>query len=148
MLKRLALAGAMALACAPAQAGFWDEAFNTPAQTVRSTKAKASHVHRHRVSRAHPGAGHGVGTRPAKWCGWHALRMFGLRDRSLWLARNWAHVGRPTHAKPGAVVVWRGHVGRVEAVAPGRILVTSGNDGHAVRTRWWSTRGVIAYRAV
>lgn len=75
-------------------------------------------------------------------------KITGMHDRSLWLARNWARVGRPTHARPGAIVVWRHHVGRVIAVSGSRILVHSGNDGHRVRTRWRTTRGVIAFRSV
>jgi hypothetical protein len=31
-------------------------------------------------------------------------------------------------------------------LGPGRVLAISGNDGHAVRTRPRSTKGVIAWR--
>lgn len=90
-----------------------------------------------------------LGPRPRAWCGWWLGRQLGMLDRALWLARNWATVGRPlVHPVPGAIAVWRHHVGKVTAVAPGRIKLLSGNDGHAVRDRWRSARGVIAYRAL
>lgn len=83
------------------------------------------------------------------WCGWWLGKVLGLPDRALWLARNWATVGTAlTHPVPGAIAVWRHHVGKITAVAPGRIKLLSGNDGHAVRDRWRSARGVIAYRAL
>ena len=99
--------------------------------------------HHARLSRAR---GHAVSGRPRAWCGWYALRMFGLHDRSLWVARNWAHVGRPSGPHPGVAVVWAHHVGKVTAVAGNKIKVLSGNDGHRVRNRWRSMRGVIAFR--
>lgn len=89
-----------------------------------------------------------VGPRPQAWCGWFMGKHLGMLDRSLWVASNWAHVGSPTHAKPGAIVVWPHHVGQVKAVNGSKILVLSGNDGHAVRTRWRTTRGVIAFREI
>lgn len=87
--------------------------------------------------------------RPRAWCGWWLGRQLGLLSRSLWLARNWAHVGSPAGKHVGAIVVWRHHVGKITAVrADGAIKVLSGNDGRAVRDRWRSARGVIAYRAL
>lgn len=87
------------------------------------------------------------GPRPLKWCGWWLGRQLGMLSRVLWLARNWAHVGTATTKQAGAIVVWRHHVGRITAVrADGAIKVLSGNDGRAVRDRWRSARGVIAYR--
>jgi hypothetical protein len=74
-------------------------------------------------------------------------RLMGIQRRDLWVARNWARVGAPARGpRVGAIVVWRHHVGKITAVEGGRIRVLSGNDGHAVRDRWRSTRGVIAYR--
>ena len=75
-------------------------------------------------------------------------KMFGLPRRDLWIARNWARIGSPSHARPGVVAVWRHHVGKVIEVDGPRILLTSGNDGNAIRTRWWSIRGIIAFRAI
>lgn len=95
-----------------------------------------------------------VGGRPAgcparAWCGCWLSRHLGLNDRRLWLARNWAGVGSNAGGpRPGAIVVWRHHVGRITAVDNGRIQVLSGNDGRAVRNRWRTTRGVIAYRVI
>lgn len=91
---------------------------------------------------------------PRAYCGcWLALRLFGHHVRSLWLARNWARIGRPASGPaPGVIAVYArgrrgGHVGIVTAVpGPGRIVLLSGNDGRRVRERERSTRGVIAYR--
>lgn len=85
---------------------------------------------------------------PARWCGcWLGLDT-GMTARSLWLARNWARVGTELGApRAGAIAVWAHHVGRITAVGSnGTIRVRSGNDGHRVRERWRSARGVIAYR--
>jgi hypothetical protein len=94
-----------------------------------------------------------VGGRPAhcparRWCGCYMAVHLGIQSRSLWVARNWARVGHPAGG-PGAgvVAVWRHHVGLIKAVDGNRILVLSGNDGQAVRERWRTTTGVIAYRA-
>jgi hypothetical protein len=86
--------------------------------------------------------------RPRAWCGWFLAHHYGLDDRRLWLARNWAAVGRPAHGPAsGVIAVWRHHVGVVTAVpGPRTIILLSGNDGHAVREREWSTAGIIAYR--
>lgn len=89
---------------------------------------------------------------PHAWCGcWLAMQygFTGAKARTLWLARNWARLFPHTHLAPGTVAVFArgkrgGHVGRVEGVRPGAVLLTSGNDGRAVRTRWRSTRGLIA----
>ena len=54
--------------------------------------------------------------------------------------------------RPGAgiVFVWPHHVGEIwdGPDKRGRWLVHSGNDGNAVRTRWRSLFGVIAFRWV
>jgi hypothetical protein len=95
------------------------------------------------------GAGRPAGC-PRAWCGcWLSIHL-GIEDRALWLARNWARVGRPAPGPaPGVIAVWRHHVGRVVAVPrPGIIVLLSGNDGHAVRERERPTRGVIAWRTL
>lgn len=72
------------------------------------------------------------------------------KQRELWVARNWAKVGTPASGPAnGVIAVFRNHVGRVTAVdpsRPGMMKMISGNDGRAVRERWRSTRGVIAWR--
>lgn len=104
--------------------------------------------------RSHGKLAETVGSRPAgcpsrAWCGCYLGKLLGLTQRSLWLARNWAHVGVPAGGPaPGVIVVWSHHVGKVTAVDGHRIKVLSGNDGHAVRERWRTTAGVIAWRRV
>ena len=72
-------------------------------------------------------------------------------DHRLVRAREWAREGIAVSG-PGAgvVVVWPHHVGEILGGpnARGRWLVHSGNDGNAVRTRWRSLFGVIAFRWV
>lgn len=93
-------------------------------------------------------AGRPSGCPSRAWCGcWLSVHL-GLYRRDLWLARNWTRVGSSTHARPGAIAVWRHHVGKVTAVNGSMILLLSGNDGRRVRERWRSARGVIAYRAI
>lgn len=95
-----------------------------------------------------------LGGRPAgcparAWCGCWLGHHLGMPRRDLWVARNWAHVGQPAGGpRVGAIVVWPHHVGRITAVSGNRIRVLSGNDGRAVRDRWRSVRGVIAFRRV
>lgn len=88
--------------------------------------------------------------RPRAWCGWWLRQHFGIGDRSLNVARLWARIGHPAAAPaPGVVAVWPHHVGVITAVpGPGRIVLLSGNDGHAVRNRERSTRGIIALRVL
>ena len=84
---------------------------------------------------------------PRAWCGCWLAKHLGLSDRSLWLARRWASLGSDAGGpRVGAIVVWRHHVGKITAVDGHRIRVLSGNDGRAVRDRWRTTAGVIAYR--
>jgi hypothetical protein len=85
---------------------------------------------------------------PARaWCGCWLMKHLGLSDRSLWLARRWASIGADAGGpRVGAIVVWTHHVGKITAVDGHRIKVLSGNDGRAVRDRWRTTAGVIAYR--
>lgn len=88
---------------------------------------------------------------PHAWCGCYmALKkgFSGATARALWVARNWAAMFPRAAMTPGNVAVFArgrgGHVGEIVAVKPGQILLHSGNDGRAVRTRWRSTRGLIA----
>jgi hypothetical protein len=88
---------------------------------------------------------------PRLWCGCWLAQHFGLNDRSLWVARNWAkRFQRVSGPAPGVVAVFArgkgGHVGKVTAVPrPGVVRLLSGNDGGAVRDRERSTRGLIAW---
>jgi hypothetical protein len=82
------------------------------------------------------------------WCGWYMRRLLGVADRAFNLAANWAHWGRPSAPRAGAVVVWPHHVGIIRGGpdASGRWLIESGNDGNTVRTRRRSLAGAIAFR--
>lgn len=85
--------------------------------------------------------------RPHAWCGWWLRQYLGVKDRAGNLARWWAHFGTAAHGPAvGAVVVWRHHVGIITGRTGEGWIVKSGNDGHAVRERERSLRGVIAYR--
>lgn len=112
-------------------------------------------LHKHKISRHRKPLRHlvHIAGRPYAWCGWYMAQRLGITGklaRNLWVARNWARYGSPAHGpSPGVIVVWPHHVGQVTGVpGPGRIIVLSGNDGHAVRERERSTRGVIAWRYV
>jgi hypothetical protein len=80
------------------------------------------------------------------WCGCWLRHYFGLANRALNLARNWAHYGHATSPHIGAIVVWPHHVGVISGRNGSQWVVTSGNDGHAVRTRPRSLAGAIAFR--
>ena len=85
------------------------------------------------------------------WCGCWLRHVFGIADRSLNLAINWAHKGSPASPDNANVVVWRHHVGKLIAHNGNRILIQSGNDRGAVRTRWVTTNilgGVVAFRRI
>lgn len=85
--------------------------------------------------------------RPAAWCGWQMRHWLGVADRAFNLARKWASYGtRAPGPAEGVVVVWPHHVGIITGRADGEWIVKSGNDGHAVRERPRSLRGVIAFR--
>jgi hypothetical protein len=107
--------------------------------------------HRHHLSARMPQA---ASTRPQgcprAWCGCWLMQRLGLTDRALWQARQWAHVGAPAAGPaPGVIAVWPHHVGQITSVTgPHSFVMISGNDGHAVRERERSSRGVIAYRKV
>lgn len=88
-----------------------------------------------------------MGSRPLAWCGWWLGQHLGMLDRKLWLARNWASVGRAAHGPAvGVIVVWRHHVGIITGRAAKGWIVKSGNDGHRVRERPRSLARAIAYR--
>lgn len=82
------------------------------------------------------------------WCGWYMGLRRGLRDRTLWIAQKWAHVGRPADGPaPRVIGVERHHVYEViKVVGPGKVLAISGNDGGAVKVRVRSTARTIAWR--
>ncbi|MGB9367860.1 MAG: hypothetical protein WCE79_17800 [Xanthobacteraceae bacterium] len=108
------------------------------------------HVHRRgkrvtRRARAHVAR---AGGRPRAWCGWWLGNHLGIANRNLWLARNWASVGRNSQPGIGVVVVWRHHVGIITGRAGGKWIVKSGNDGNTVRERPRSIAGAIAFRGV
>ncbi len=117
-----------------------------------STPALASH-HRehHHVGKASFHDGRHYARHSGAWCGAYMRHVFGSSDPRLNLARNWAHVGSNAGGpQVGAVVVWPHHVGVIRGGpdSNGEWLVESGNDGHAVRTRYRSLRGAIAFRHV
>ena len=86
--------------------------------------------------------------RPARWCGYWLRHRLGVADRAYNLARNWIHFGSPANSNCiNCIAVFPHHVGLVTGrPAPGKIILLSGNDGHAVRERERSSRGVIAWR--
>jgi hypothetical protein len=139
--------------------------------SLTATEASAHSVHRrhayhphrwHRFSyrpRPHPferGTFYGSNVAAARarglpWCGAEMadeMGIHGQQGRELWLARNWAHVGTPTSAHVGAVVVWPHHVGRIVGRDDGQWVVRSGNVGGGVRSTTRSLAGAIAIRDV
>lgn len=101
-----------------------------------------------------------VGGRPSQcpvraWCGCFLEDYFGLRDRSLWVARNWINVGRP--AQRGCInciaVLRRGarggHVGVVRSYDEhGNPVIYSGNHNNAVGVGTYPASRVLAYRSL
>jgi hypothetical protein len=59
-----------------------------------------------------------------RWCGRQMAMWIGQGPN---LARDWAHYGRATMPKPGAIGVMNGHVGVVKEVKGGRVILVSGN---------------------
>lgn len=132
-------------------------------QPHRHHATTAKHHSSHHKSRFHARRAHGARTvhrarhgariaargRPRAWCGWWLGNHLGIADRGLWLARNWAKVGRNAGGpRVGAVVVWRHHVGIITGRVGNQWIVKSGNDGSRVRERPRSIAGAIAFRAV
>jgi hypothetical protein len=92
---------------------------------------------------------HSRDSRPSRWCGWEMRQLVSVDPGPAFnLAINWRNWGRPAFGPaPGVIGVAAHHVIKVIAVTgPGKVLAISGNDGHAVRTRERSTRGIIAWR--
>lgn len=128
---------------------------NSARSRHRSQQVRAG-ISRHSVSRAgrhvHTKTANVGDPRPRAWCGWQMRQWFHVADRAYNVARKWASWGSPARGPaPGTIAVFArrggGHVGIVTGVpGPGRIVLKSGNDGHAVRERERSTRGIIAYR--
>ena len=59
------------------------------------------------------------------WCGIYMSKYFGKSDRRLWVAREWARVGRPASGPEiGAVVVWRHHVGVITGKQGARVTAS------------------------
>ena len=97
------------------------------------------------------------GSRPSdcygiQWCGCYMRHLTGLSDRSLNLARNWAHVGSPGSPSAGNVVVWNHHVGKLMSNVDerGYAMVLSGNNGSGNRAtvRYQRVNNAIAFRSL
>jgi len=91
-------------------------------------------------------SGQGIPPRNAR-CGWYMGKITGHRDRSLWLAQNWARKFPRTSARPGAVVVWtrggnKGHVAKIVSMQGRCRAVVHDNIGTYSRD---ICRRVIAY---
>jgi hypothetical protein len=117
----------------------------SPAQPARHARRHHHHARHRAVTSGQPPACAGIA-----WCGcWLRLHL-GISDVRLNRARAWAGIGRPANGPaPGVIAVWPHHVGIITAdLGRGLIRLLSGNDGHAVRERARSTRGIIAYRRV
>ena len=109
---------------------------------ARSQAQVESAAGRVRVTRA-TGGRYSVGARPARWCGWWMRTQLGGGPEYN-LARNWAHWGRPSGPRVGAVVVWSHHVGMITGrTADGNWIVKSGNDDGRVRERPRSVAGAV-----
>src|SRR5262245_57193371 len=84
-----------------------------------------------------------LGGKPARWCGWWMRTQKG-GGLEMNLSRNWAHWGRPSAPRVGAVVVWPHHVVLITGqTASGEGIVRSGNDGGRVRERPRSVAGAV-----
>lgn len=96
-----------------------------------------------------------IGGRPSAcrgipWCGCYLALHLGLPRHgrlNLDQAIAWRHVGEAASG-PGerVIVVWPHHVGIIEGRTVRGWIVRSGNDGHAIRDRVRSLRGVVAFR--
>jgi len=114
-----------------------------------SAPAFASHRGYHHVNKAASHHSRHYARHGSAWCGSYMRHVFGIADPRFNLARNWASIGSNAGGPHvGAVVVWAHHVGVIRGGpdSSGEWLVESGNDGHAVRTRYRSLRGAIAFR--
>jgi hypothetical protein len=116
-----------------------------------SGPALAAHRDYHHHSAKASAHGRHYARHGGAWCGAYMRHVFGVSDPRLNLARNWAGVGSNAGGPQiGAVVVWPHHVGVIRGGpnGSGEWLIESGNDGHAVRTRYRSLAGAIAFRSV
>lgn len=147
----LVFAGVIAFASTDAQARPHHHKRHSVHHAVHHPHRAGVHL-RHHAGRHHARRARHVraaGSRPRAWCGWWLGHHLGMQRRDLWLARNWASVGRNAGGpRIGAVVVWRHHVGIITGRAGSKWVVKSGNDGHGVRERPRSVSGAIAFRAV
>ena len=109
---------------------------------------RAGAGYRRHDARSQVAVGRPAQCRGIAWCGCWLADQYRIADKSFNRAVRWASWGSPAKGPAvGVVAVWRHHVGVVTGVpGPGRIVLKSGNDGHAVRERERSTRGIIAYR--
>lgn len=84
------------------------------------------------------------------WCGRFMRMVVGHDPGPRYnLARNWAHYGKATRRRPGAIAVMRGHVGIVARggnCGPGRVYILSGNHGRRVGYGCYAASRIIAYR--
>ncbi len=138
------LVAAIALACMNAPA------FASHREHHQTRHHEYSNARHHGYASARHHGRRYAGLRRA-WCGASMRQVFGISDARLNLARNWAGVGSNAGGpQVGAVVVWPHHVGVIRGGpdGSGQWLVESGNDGNAVRTRYRSLHGAIAFRSV
>lgn len=175
MLKRTLIAGALLCVCSPAHAGnYWEDQFgiSSPAVSVPMRHARpASGSHHARLSRGsrsdvapdewgpvdNPvlrvagrflGRGNFTGF-PEAWCAdamnvW--LRLSGHRPQASHRAIDFAHYGRPTSARVGAIAVLTHHVGVVSRVVPGGVILISGNHRARVGLGFYPLHRIIAFR--
>lgn len=108
-----------------------------PAQARHVNKHRHHAHHHHAVHKAKKLArlpavrivSHPAGCPRVAFCGCGVARSLGLRDRSLWLARNWLRFPRATPA-PGMVAARSGHVFKILAVLkPGLVMAYDPNSG-------------------
>ena len=89
------------------------------------------------------------GPRPQAWCGWQ-MRQEVWQDPGPAFNRaiEWKRYGSAAIGPDiGVIVVWPHHVGKIIGRdGQGNWIIRSGNDGHEVRERARSLRGVVAYR--
>lgn len=119
-------------------------AFATAAAFALPASAEPHSRHHHRT---HHHVVRSGDPRPAAWCGWWMRHHLHVADKRGNQARWWAHYGiRAFGPRVGVLVVWPHHVGIITGRTGDGWVVKSGNDGHAVRERERSLRGVIAFR--
>lgn len=116
---------------------------------VTTAEARPRH---HRIHKDHHVANDASDPRPSRWCMWWLRRYLSIPksafpNYSYNLARAGRYIGSAASGPGvGVVVVWNHHIGIITGRTSSGWIVKSGNDGHAVRERERSLRGVIAYR--